>query len=381
MPRKPEPSLKLKMMIWDIAAAVGKKPEAIRKQLDYDLEKLRRQEDEEFYEDAPDVRTIRRIIEKDINELPQEFVMAKLPSYMWHLRQDYENLKLFIEGGKTPDEAGRLIGKAVEETVLRSSPDSELAQRLEVSETEKSELREKRAAPQVRALEGLFDLAVQLHHDLGCISAKDGAVWQLSDAPWLSSIGSKELPTVLDIWRYRGELRVDLAIEEDKQFSLLTTRLEAAFPEFRNFQGWEQSLPDFIGKCQEICREIWYAAESRTYMKMSQLDTGYGFLCNVPLFTYEFALDNYDHENSPQFEVLPYDAYRYKLTPEGRSEYPLAVGTREEMMICEQATVFLCNWYTHEPRIGKIKEEEAKVRKQAELLQKVLSQVLNRSVE
>ena len=97
----------------------------------------------------------------------------------------------------------------------------------------------------------------------------------------------------------------------------------------------------------------------------------------MPLITYEFALDNYASENLPRFQLLPYDAYRLKLIPQGRPEYPpLAVGSREEMMICEQATIFLCSRYTHDGRVGKIIEEETKVRKQAEPFQKVLSEVV-----
>ena len=116
-------------------------------------------------------------------------------------------------------------------------------------------------------------------------------------------------------------------------------------------------------------------------MKLFQFDPGHGFLANVPLFVYEFALDNYDSEKLPGFELLPYDAYRLKLTPEGKPEYPpLAIGMREEMMICEQATTFLCSCYTHDGRIGKVIEEEAKVRKQAEALEEALAHVLSQSV-
>lgn len=91
MPRKPETFFDSKMMVWELAAAVGKKPEVIHNQLDIKLEKLRKEG--KFYEGTPDVRTIRRIISKDINELSREFVIAKLPPYMWPLREDYDELK------------------------------------------------------------------------------------------------------------------------------------------------------------------------------------------------------------------------------------------------------------------------------------------------
>lgn len=98
MPRKPELSFDLKMWIWELATAVGKKPEVIFNQLDNKLEKLRKEGG--FYEDTPDARTIKRVIEKDINELSVEFVMAKLPPYMWSLRQDYCELKRLVSKQK-----------------------------------------------------------------------------------------------------------------------------------------------------------------------------------------------------------------------------------------------------------------------------------------
>ena len=91
MPRKKEPSFELKTLIWDKAATIGKKPEVILRELENELRALRRER--EFYEEAPDVRTIKRIIEEDINFLSPEIVIAKLPPYMWHLRDDYETVK------------------------------------------------------------------------------------------------------------------------------------------------------------------------------------------------------------------------------------------------------------------------------------------------
>ncbi len=233
--------------------------------------------------------------------------------------------------------------------------------------------------------EALSDIVVRLQVSLSRISAKDWGVWQLPDAPWLLSapyVSSEEHPAELNVRIDRGKLRVDLIIEEDKQFSLLMMRLEAVSPEFAKFREWKQrSLTELISSCQEICREIWHAAESRTGLRMTPFDPGYGFLQNVPLFTYEFALDNYGRENLPRLEVLPHDAYRCRLTPEGCPEYILAVGSEQEMMICREVTMFLCSWYTKDGRIGKIKEEETKVCRQAEPFKKALSRVLDHSVE
>lgn len=95
MPRKKETSFELKMFIWDKAATMGKKPEVIRRVLDNELRRLCREDD--FYEDVPDVRTIKRIIEKDVNQLEPEVVIAKLPRHVWHLRDDCEAIKTMAE--------------------------------------------------------------------------------------------------------------------------------------------------------------------------------------------------------------------------------------------------------------------------------------------
>lgn len=101
MPRKPETSFELKTLIWDKAATIGNRPEVILRELENELRRLRKERD--FYEEAPDVRTIKRIIEKDINLLSPEVVIAKLPPHVWHLRDDYEDIKSLAD--KTPQES------------------------------------------------------------------------------------------------------------------------------------------------------------------------------------------------------------------------------------------------------------------------------------
>jgi hypothetical protein len=95
MARKKEPSFKVKSFIWDKAAMIGKRPEVILRELDNELRRL--YEEEDFYEDIPDVRTIKRIIERDINLLSPDVVIAKLPRHVWHLRNDYEAIKKIAE--------------------------------------------------------------------------------------------------------------------------------------------------------------------------------------------------------------------------------------------------------------------------------------------
>lgn len=88
--RKREVSFDLKAIIWELAATTGNKPVVIQRQLDTDP----RLGEMGLHEGTPDVRTIKRIIEKDINELVPEVVLAKLGPHLWHLREDYEDLKL-----------------------------------------------------------------------------------------------------------------------------------------------------------------------------------------------------------------------------------------------------------------------------------------------
>ena len=94
MARKKEPSFRLKEIIWDLAATTGAQNlTALQRDLDYRLEKLRKDEAENFSEDTPDIRTIRRIINLDIQRLPRDVVIAKLPPHVWRLRHDYEEIK------------------------------------------------------------------------------------------------------------------------------------------------------------------------------------------------------------------------------------------------------------------------------------------------
>jgi hypothetical protein len=97
MPKRIEPSFELKKIVWDAAAKQGKKINysAIQRQLDCDLERMRRNPEANLTDDTPDTRTIKRIIE-DIDKLPQEVVLT-LPKHMWTLRPDYQELKRMSE--------------------------------------------------------------------------------------------------------------------------------------------------------------------------------------------------------------------------------------------------------------------------------------------
>ncbi len=92
MPRKPEPSFQLKAIIWDIAATVGTANlQSIVRQLDYELQEHRKEG--AFFEDIPEQRTVKRIIEKDINDLSPDIVVSKLPKHVWKLRKDYHAIE------------------------------------------------------------------------------------------------------------------------------------------------------------------------------------------------------------------------------------------------------------------------------------------------
>jgi len=153
-------------------------------------------------------------------------------------------------------------------------------------------------------------------------------------------------------------------------------QLQTIFPEFSSFPKWKQSLALFISSCQEIAREIWYQAETETGLRMCVFDPGDGFLCDVPLFIYEFALDNYGSGDQPRLELLPHGASRYKSIPKGRPEYILAVGSEGEMMFCGQITGYLSGQYARDRRIGKIKEGETDIRREADPFKHILSEVL-----
>lgn len=103
MPRKPEPSFLLKLIIWDIAATAGMDNfAAVYRELDRRLEELRKED--QLFEDTPDQRKVRDIIELDIQRLTPEVVVAKLPRHVWHLRNDYEAIKQLAESAKARQE-------------------------------------------------------------------------------------------------------------------------------------------------------------------------------------------------------------------------------------------------------------------------------------
>lgn len=107
MPRKPEPSFSMKQLIWDAAASIGKaNVSAICREVDYQIRALRRA-DQQLGDECPDNRTVRRIIDEDIQELAADVVVAKLPPHTWCLRDDYEAIKELAKNTQLQQETER----------------------------------------------------------------------------------------------------------------------------------------------------------------------------------------------------------------------------------------------------------------------------------
>jgi len=97
----------MKQLIWDAAATVGKvNLSAICREVDHQVRRLN-ERDELLDEGRPDNRTVRRIIDQDIQELSPDVVVKKLPPHTWCLRNDYEAIKQLAKNTKAQQETGR----------------------------------------------------------------------------------------------------------------------------------------------------------------------------------------------------------------------------------------------------------------------------------
>ena len=246
----------------------------------------------------------------------------------------------------------------------------------------------------------VLELAARFKDDLSKIDALDGAVYQLLGAPWTTGI-----PSVLHVSHY-PELEVVLAIEygEPGQFLLLAEQLKVVSPGFEvDFREWEcRFLTPFVGRCQEIIREIWYKARERTGLEMSpyrgySLPHEYGLLQNVPLFVYRFALKHCAESSPPQpeLELNPADVDRFaylpphyrQLTGLGEPDLLLAAGfgpvvnpsygiTIDVMDLCQLVTTELCQVYARDDRIREILRQQEALQKEREPFLKALSDFL-----
>ena len=92
MPKKSEPSFKLKIIIWDAAVTVGTKNMAALCRRANEVLGVRQYKGQLLKEHMPEDRKVRAIIE-DIQCLSPEVVVAKLPPRVWCLRHDFEKLQ------------------------------------------------------------------------------------------------------------------------------------------------------------------------------------------------------------------------------------------------------------------------------------------------
>ena len=264
---------------------------------------------------------------------------------------------------------GRISGRRLTEHSTWRIPAAEI-ERLTGASTQRLSTR-----PEAKAGKwlGYVEIAIQLQNSLSHVGLKDWAIWGLPDTgqpPLTSEAGLK-------IWMERGELVLKLAVEQDSQFPLFMSKLKTAFPEFKHYNQWRESLTGFVSMCWTMAHEIWSRAEGETGLNLSPIPVmGKGHLLNVPKFIYEFALDNYSSGKQPELEVLQNDSNRYRLVPGDLPDYILAIGSKEEMVRCKEVSISLINQYAKDEQIGQIKVKALEVKKQGAPFQTILSTVI-----
>lgn len=222
---------------------------------------------------------------------------------------------------------------------------------------------------QVQAL----DIAARLRDSLSLIDPKYLGVYGLGHHFLGSTIISKP---ELRVWVERGQVRLNLVVEEDSRFPLFITQMKAEFTQFNNFDDWKESLAGLIAVCDYVRSEIRDSLEKETCMKVfGEVEISAGSLYEAWRFIYEFVLDNYLSENAPLLQVLLHDN-RYHLVPRQHPEYVLLKGSEAEIQRCEKAIIALATRYAKSDKVGEIKARAIEVRKQAEPLQNALSILL-----
>lgn len=121
MPRNPELPWQTKVKILEFAASLGRDNlVGIQRSLDTWLNTL--PVEERPMGMAPDTRTIRRVIEEELDKLPPEVVIEQLPRSVWHLCKDHDHIKE-IANSLTPGYEGKhgtlnIIGVADDKAML-----------------------------------------------------------------------------------------------------------------------------------------------------------------------------------------------------------------------------------------------------------------------
>ncbi len=221
-----------------------------------------------------------------------------------------------------------------------------------------------------------LELAIQLQNSLSGIGFKDWSIWGLPDTgkpPQTSEAG-------LRLWIDRGELAVNLSVESDKRFPLFITRLKASFTEFESYDRWRKSLISLVRMCWDMAHEIKSKAEAETGLFLSPYPPiGKGHLINVPKYIYEFALDKYACKGQPVLEILENDPKHCWVVPGGLPNYALAMGSKDEMEKCREATISLAVQYAKDERMGKIVAKARQVKDQTAPFQSALSAVIEKA--
>jgi hypothetical protein len=106
------------------------------------------------------------------------------------------------------------------------------------------------------------------------------------------------------------------------------------------------------------------------------VQTGLGYLIDVPFYIWRFALANHSTGKSPELELVPIDVYHAYLAPSERPGWALAVGLNQAMAACQEQTSRLCEHYARDTRIGEILQKEKELKKQAEPLVQALTKAI-----
>lgn len=115
MPRSPKLSWQMISKILEFAAVLGKDNlAAIQRSMDTWVNGL--PVEERPMETAPDTRTIRRVIEVDLNKMSPEAVIERLPRSVWSLRKDYDEIKELAGHSNTSPEANQDSSHYTKET-------------------------------------------------------------------------------------------------------------------------------------------------------------------------------------------------------------------------------------------------------------------------
>ena len=291
----------------------------------------------------------------------KEFYSVKEVAHILGLSSDriYEYLR-----------TGRLQGSRLAKNSAWRIPATEL-ERLGASRS--GRFNEKQVKTKSDKWSSLLDIAAQLQSSLSAIDPRHFGVYGVGP----HSFGSTVIPQPkLRVWVERGQVQVNLLVEEDSRFPLFMSQARAEFPQFNDFESWKDCLAELIAICQSIRSEIKSGLERETGIKVfGEVIISAGPLYEAWRFVYEFALDNYMTEKLPELEVLFYSK-RYHLVPKMHPEYVLVTGSEGEMERCRKVTISLSGQYTKDERIGQIKVKALEVKKQAAPFQAILSAVI-----